>query len=82
MIIVMELSTQTVLTGLLYYMYGYESSLEMIYYHICTGQRYLPVCHWVKVKLLTLFLCDNKIGETLYGRCARSLICVSLRRFL
>ena len=44
-IIFLELSTYNVLTGALYDVSGYDSSIEIISSHIHNKQRCLPVCH-------------------------------------
>ena len=61
---------------------GYDSSLNIMSAHICTGHRCLPVRHWVYVAFFTPFLYVLKFGETLYARWIRPMLCVSLRRFL
>ena len=81
-IFVLGLSTHTVLTGVSSDVSGYEYSLVMMSVHICTGQRCLPVCHWVIVEFSAPFLCVPNIGETLSARWIRPLLCVSLHCFM
>ena len=61
---------------------GYDSSIKIMSYHICTCHRLLPVRHWVTIDFLNSFLCVIKVGETLYARCMQPLSCVSSRYFL
>ena len=61
-IVVLWFSSHTVLTGLPPNVPGYESSLEMMLAHICTGHRRLDVLRRVTVAFLTPFLCVLNIG--------------------
>ena len=61
-------------TGVLYNVTGYESIHVMILAQICTGQRCLPVCHWVTVALLMPFLCARNVGDALSVMCMQPLL--------
>ena len=56
-IMVLEFSTQNVLTGKFYNVSGYEYIIMMISAQICTRLRCLPVYHWVTVEFLVPFFC-------------------------
>ena len=74
-IIVLELSTQTVSTAALSDVSGYDYSLEIISSQIHNKQRCLSVCHWVTVTVLMELLCVWNVGEIFYARWKRQLLC-------
>ena len=53
----LEFSTKTMSTCGSSDVSGYDPSIVMISYQICTEQRCLLVCHWVTIALLTNLLC-------------------------
>ena len=55
-IMFLDYSTQYVLTGEYYYLFGYESCSVMISAHFWTVHRCFPVLHWFTVAFTSMFL--------------------------
>ena len=81
-IIVLEFSTQTVLTGVLSDVSEDDSSIDIMPAQILTGQRCLTVLHWVTFAFLMVFFCSRYIGDNLYTMWKRLLLYVRSWQFL